>query len=91
MVFWRDPPERMRVVMRAEVSVGSIVAGVATRRSRQYWRETVSLGATVFFTDNVHTLCLCKSLQALPSFHPRCGTKVKIPVNRGMHTSQVYT
>lgn len=49
MVFWRDPPERMRVVMRAEVSVGSIVAGVATRRSRQYWRETVSLGASLLY------------------------------------------
>lgn len=49
MVFRRDPPERMRVVMRAEVSVGSIVAGVATRRSRQYWRETVSLGASLLY------------------------------------------
>lgn len=80
--------------MWAEVSVGSTVGGVATRRSRQSWKEIVSLGATVIFTDNSHTLCLCKRLQALPLFPLRCRAKVKIPeinLNRGVHASQVYT
>lgn len=53
--------------MRAEVSVGSIVAGVATRRSRQSWREIVSLETTVIFTDNVYALCLSPSTALDPT------------------------
>lgn len=65
----------MGVANRAEVSEDS-------RRGSHYEGKLTA--------RELHTLCLCEGLRALPLTLPRCGTEVKIPIHRGTHASQAY-